>query len=317
MNSKLSKLISKAVENWPGKVLSIGLAIVLFVFYRISILETRYFFLPLNIEQSGTMMPSNLFPRIVRVSLRGEANSIYSIQEDDIEVFVDMSSYTSRGTYMVPVQWRTRTISSGMETLQVTLEPMEISFNLDYRISRVVPVIPNFRGQLDSGFTMTNFSLNPSEIIIDGPAELMAGIYGLYSESIDLGGRRTHFTENLSLINNNPLIVIRGEGRVDFRAEINQIVPVRNISMVPVFITGLGDGLRAELDINFVNLNMEGGNHEEVERFLAPDGFVRIDLSGIVESGTYVLNVLTGTAEGITFRTEPNEITVQVSLLEE
>jgi hypothetical protein len=77
------KLLIKVVENWPVKVLSIALAIILFVFHRMSVLEDRFFSVPLKVETAGTLIPASPYPRMVRVSLRGDANSIYPILEDD------------------------------------------------------------------------------------------------------------------------------------------------------------------------------------------------------------------------------------------
>ena len=313
----LRKITAKAMENWPVKVLSIGLAIILFIFHRMSILETRYFSIPLNIEHPGSMMPSNPYPRMIRVSIRGEANNIYPVMEDDLEAYVDMSGIYTRGTYTVPVQWRTRASSYGFDALQITVEPMEISFVLDYRISKIVPLLPNFRGELDSGFTMSSFSLVPENIIIDGPSELMTGVYELYTDLINLDGRSNNFSESISILNINPLISIRGNGIADFHGIINPIIPARNIPGIPIAITGLSELLSAMPEISSVDLHLEGDNQEIIDDFTPSPDFVRIDASGIVETGTYVLSIHTGLEPGIRFRTEPNEIRVMVFLRED
>ena len=308
----IRRLFTKALENWPIKVLCIVIAIVLFIFHRMSLLETRFFSLPLNIEQSGAMMPSNTYPSIIRVSVRGEPNSIYSVMESDIEVYVDMSNYQSRGTYTIPVQWRTRSVIHGIDALEITVEPMEISLVLDQRISKVVPLVANFRGNIDTGYTMSSFSLSPDHVIIDGPLEIMAGINELYTDIIDLGGQISSFTEVVHIVNLNPLIAARGEGRVEFNATITRVVPVRRINMVPISLGGLESGLRAEIDIFYANLNLEGDNQELIDAFVLEEDFVRIDCSGIHDAGTYILNLQTGYVPGISFLTEPHEVTVRI-----
>ena len=100
------KLLARAAENWPAKVLSIALAIILFVFHRMSMLEDRFFSVPLNLEINSNLVPASSYPRMVRVSLRGDANSIYPILEDDIEAYLDLTRYTDRGHYRAPVQVR-------------------------------------------------------------------------------------------------------------------------------------------------------------------------------------------------------------------
>ena len=307
------KLFARAVENWPAKVLSLALAIVLFVFHRMSTLEQRFFSIPLNIERSGALMPSSSYPRMVRVSLRGDANSIYPIMEDDIEVYVDMEKFNSPGTYSVPVQWRRKGGAQGVEPLQVTVEPAEITLSLDHKISKFVPLTANLRGQVESGYTMTSYSLNPAQVIVDGPAELMGSLFELYTDPVDLDSRQSNFSVSVNILNRDPLIVIRGSGITEFNGNISQIIPVRNISNVPVSITDLKDGLTGETEIKACNIHLEGENQNVINRFVPPPDFLSVDCSGINEPGTYVLRVIAGPAENIRLRVEPDEIKIVIS----
>ena len=308
------KLFAVAVENWPAKVLSLGLAIILFVFHRMSILENRFFSTPLVIERLGAMMPSSPYPRMIRVSIRGEANSIYSILEDDIEAYIDMGNFDTPGTYLVPVQWRKKGTAQGVEPLQITVDPGEITFSLDNKISKFVPLTANFTGQVEAGFNMTSYSLNPSQVIIDGPADIMSGISELSTELIDLDGRRGDFSVTANILYRNPLVIIRGSGTTEFYGNISQIIPVRNILNVPIVITGIRDGFTGEPEIKTGSIHLEGDNLEAVNIFDPAPDFLRVDCSGISEPGTYILRVLSGTAENVSLRTEPREVTVRIRL---
>ena len=131
MNAR--NLLAGTVKNWPAKVLSIVLAIILFVFHRMSTLETRSFSAPLNIESNGPLMPSGSYTQTIRINLRGEANSIYPIPEDDVEVYVDIGKIKNPGTYTVPVQWRRKGAAQRVEPLQITADPADIILVLDQR----------------------------------------------------------------------------------------------------------------------------------------------------------------------------------------
>ena len=312
MNTK--RLLARAVENWPAKVLSLGLAIIIFVFHRMSRLEDRFFPVPLQIEKLGALMPSSSYPRMIRVSLRGEANSIYSILEDDIEVFVDMEGIEAPGDYTATVQWRKKGAALGVEPLQITVDPMEINFSLDYKVSKFVPLVASFRGQVDPGFALTSYSLNPSQVIIEGPAELMVGVTELYTEPVDLDGRQNDFTGVVGVLQQNPLVIIRGSGRSEFNGSISQIIPVRNILNVPIAITGIKDGLAGELEIKTGNIHLEGEDQNAVDRFEPPEDFLRVDCSGIGGPGNYILRVLVGSAGDISVKADPEEVKIQVTL---
>ena len=304
------------MEKWPVKVLSLGLAIVLFVFHRMISLETRTFYSTMSIENLGALMPSSSYPRIIKVNIRGETGSIYSVLEEDIEVFVDMYSIDSSGTHIIPVQWRKKGTALGVEPLQISVEPQEIIFSLDNKISKYVPITADFRGQVDDGYNLNSFSLNPSRIIIDGPAELMLGISQLYTERIDLDGRSSNFTLMASVINNDPLIVIRGNGLTEFSANISQIVSVKFIPNVPITVTGMMEGLTGELEVRTAGIHLEGENQTAVVEFSPPPNFLRVDCSGISQPGVYLRRIITGTVDRLIFRTEPREVQITITAVE-
>ena len=311
------KLLAKLVNNWPAKVLSLALAIILFVFHRVSSLETRFFSAPITIEHLYGMMPSSPYAMMIRVSLRGETQNVHSILEDDIEVYVDMANNTAPGAYIVPVQWRTKGTAQGVQPLQISVDPREISLVVDTRISKLVPVSANFRGQVDAGYVMSSYNFNPPYVIVDGPAEFMGSISELHTELIDLDGRRNDFSISVNILRSDPLIAIRGNGTTELNGKISQIIPIRDIRNVPIAITGIREGFRAELEIQAASIHLEGDNLYAVNNFIPSPEFLRIDCSGISEPGTYVLRVLAGSAENIIFRTEPMEVTVRISLEED
>jgi len=308
------KIALKAIENWPAKVLSIGLAIMLFVFHRMSALEERIFSVPLYIERSGPLVPSSPYPRMIRVNLRGEPASIFSIMESDIEVYVNMDRLEQPGVYTVPIQWRKRGVTQG-EPVQITVDPIEITLVLDHRISRAVPVTADLRGQVEAGHAMMYYSLNPAQVVIEGPAGLISGISEIFTEAIDLGGRRNDFAVTAHVLNPDPLMIIRGAGTSEFRGNVIQIIPVRTITTVPIAITGLVGELDGELETLTATIRLEGESQAALDAFSPPPGFLRVDASGINQPGTYFLRVLAGNAENVTIRVEPEEISLHVSLV--
>jgi hypothetical protein len=308
------KFFARLVENWPAKILSLGLAIILFVFHRMNSLEARYLSVPLNIEGLNSLTPSNVYPRMIRVSLKGEANSLFLVMEDDIEVYVDMEKFVASGTYLVPVQWRKKGNALRASPLQINVEPMEISFSLDQKISKFVPLTASFRGYVENGYTLASYFFEPNQLIIDGPAGLMGGISELYTEPIDLNGRSGDFSVTINVLNRDPLIIIRGSGTSEFHGIVSQIIPVRNILNVPIAITGIRGDFSGELEIKTGNIHIEGENQDEVEEFDPHPDFLRVDCSGISEPGIYVLRVLTDAAENIRLRVDPPEVKIQISV---
>jgi len=306
------KFFARAVENWPAKVLSLALSMVLLIYHRMSLLETRVFYTPVVVEQLNAMMPSNSYPRIIKVSLKGESQDLNAILEEDIEAYVNLRDIKTQGTYTVAVQLRKKGTAQGVEPLQISLDPMEITFSLDLKISKFVPIAVNFIGQVEAGYNMNSYSIDPNQVVVEGPAAIMANISELYTDYIDLSAHRSDFSVSAPILHNDPLIVIRGDGYVNFSASISQIIAVRNISGVPINITGLNEEFTGELEIANVNLRIEGYDRDLVESFVPPAGFIKVDCSQIIEDGDYVLRILSGTVTGLSFRVEPREVRIQI-----
>jgi hypothetical protein len=308
------KLLAGAVENWPAKMLSIALAIILFVFHRISTLEERFFMVPLNIEVQGNLIPSSSFPRVIRVTLRGDANSIYSIPESDIEAFADLSKQDNPGDYRAAVQVRKKGTALGVDPLEVSVDPMDISISLDYKISKFVPLTASLRGSVESGYVLGSHSLNPTQVIIDGPSSLMGSISELSTDFIDLDGRTGDFTVIVNILNRDPLIVIRGNGVTEFHGIINRVIPVRNIIDIPIRINNLMPEFAGELDSKAGRVHLESGSQTELDRYNPPINFLSVDCSSINAPGTYTLAVISAVMpRGITIAVEPREVTILVS----
>jgi YbbR domain-containing protein len=219
------KFLIKTIENWPAKVLSIALALLLFIFHRMSNLSDRFFSVPLNVEVRGNMIPSSSYPRTIRVSLRGDAVSINSILEDDIDAYVNLTRFETLGYYRVPVLVRRKGTALGVEPLEINVEPMELSIALDNKISKYVPLAANIRGQVEEGYVLSSFSLNPTQVVIDGPSELMGTIRELTTDYIDLNGRTGDFSVMVSILNQDPLLVIQGNGITEFRGFVTKQAP--------------------------------------------------------------------------------------------
>ena len=128
MNVK--KLFIKFAANWPVKVLSIALALILFVFNRMNTLSTRSMSVPLLVETGFSLIPVNPYQGNIRVNLRGEDIIINSIIDSDIEAYIDLTGYNTEGTVNAPVQIRKKGSAIGVEPLEITVSPLEIAVEL-------------------------------------------------------------------------------------------------------------------------------------------------------------------------------------------
>jgi len=218
-----AKIIAKITEKWPVKVLSLAAAIIISVFYRMNNLETRFFTVPLIIQSSETLIPAASFPSAVRISLRGEADGIQPILEEDIEAFIDLGRYTLEGNYRVPVQIRKRGSALGVEPLEISVLPIEIPLLLEQMETKNINVFPVFYGTVADGFELTYQSLIPGSITVTGPRSVLENHIEFYTEIINLDRRYDDFSIMVNIVNDNHLISILGNRMLEFRGSIKRI----------------------------------------------------------------------------------------------
>ncbi|MDR2731402.1 MAG: YbbR-like domain-containing protein [Treponema sp.] len=218
MNSK--QLLAKITENWPAKVLSLAAALIISVFHRMNLIETRVINSPLRIEANESLLPASSFAHFVRVNIRGDSKAIYPVPEEDIEPYIDLNYYTREGVYQVPVQVRKKGI--GADALEITTEPMEITIRLEKKLSRSIMVIPVFHGDVTDGYVLERSSLIPSFVIAEGPASIIEMKSDFRTETINLDGRYGDFSVTVNIINDNPFVQIRGNGIIEYRGTIKR-----------------------------------------------------------------------------------------------
>ncbi|MDR1908345.1 MAG: hypothetical protein LBQ35_00310 [Spirochaetaceae bacterium] len=306
------KLLPLVVSNWPAKVLSVVLAIFISVFHQLSILESRFFSAPLQVELDPELIPANTYPRMVKVSLRGEANSIFPIQEEDIVAYLDLKHYTARGTYRVPVQIRKKGTALGVEPLEISVDPVEITIELDQKQSKYITIVPSFTGYLEPGYELVSYTLTPTQAVVDGPEKLMGSLQELYTEAIDLGGRSDDFSAMLKIVIDDPRMTIRGIEAADFRGFVKRLIIIRSFENLPIVIDGLDESFTAVTGIVSGSIRVQGSQNE-LEGYSPAGTILRLDCSRITAPGSYTLPVQAALPGEFTLvRSDPTAVTVQV-----
>lgn len=310
---KSKEIFDRVVEKWPVKVLSIAAAIVLFMFNRMSTLEERFFSVPLGISLHDSLVPAASYPRMVRVTLRGEANSIFPILEDDIEAYLDLSKYKSEGVYKAPVLVRKKGTAAGIDPLEVHVEPIEVAVAVERKEIKTVPITPSFRGYLESGYELASYSIIPSQVEISGPAGMIARVLDMTTDFIELSGRKESFSASVKLLNREPLISIRGEPEVLFNGTIQQSTMIRTIDRLPIVISGLPTGFIARPQTNFGSVRLQGSQND-LETYSPEASFLSVDCSDITEVGLYILPVVVSAPPNFgVVRFDPIEIAVEIA----
>lgn len=306
------KLIDRVVHNWPVKVLSVAAAVLLFAFNRMSALDERFFSVPLRVSLDGSLVPASAYPRMVRITLRGESNNVFPILEEDIEAYIDLSKYRNEGVYKAPVLVRKKGTAAGVDPLEVHVEPMEVAVALERRTAKTVPVTPSFRGYLEPGYELSSYALEPSQVEISGPATLVSRVMDVTTESIELSGRKAGFESAVKIVNRETLLSVAGDPRILFRGEIQQSVMIRTLEHLPIIISGLPQGFLARPQTNFGSVKLQGSQND-LESYIPDASILSLDCSDVAGEGVYVFPLIVSAPPNFTVvRFDPMEIAVEI-----
>jgi hypothetical protein len=305
-------LAKRLFSNWPAKVLSLFAAVLLFSFYRLNRLEDRYISVPLAVSMNDEYVLASQSPRSVRVTLRGESNAIFSIQEDDVTASLDLSGYRAEGKYRVPVQVERKGAALGVDPLEIRTDPADVAVSMEKRVTRVVPVTPSFKGFLEPGYELLSFDLEPSMVEVSGPASVVSRVDDVQTDFIELAGRNADFTAKVRVVKKESLVSISGSDSVEFRAVVQRSLAIKSFEGIPIAVEGLSGELSLSSSLPAGSLRVRSSTMD-ISGFSPPQGILFVDLSGARAPGTYKISVQARAPDGFTIeRYEPQSIQVAI-----
>lgn len=308
---KPERFFQSLFADWPAKVLSLAVALLLTLFFNLTRLEQRTISIPLTVTINDEMAPSSQYPRMVRVSLRGERDVIYGIREDEISASLDLAAYKSEGVFKAPVRLEKRGNALTADPLEIHPEPAEIAIGLEQRMMKKVPVTPSFKGFLESGFELATFDLSPSEVTISGPAGLVARTTEIATDTIELSGKKSDFSVDVRLLKKENLLSLENRESVVFTAKVRKSLDVMNF----VNITILPEGLLPSLTVADILPTGQVRLRIPSEALTSFDQttMLSIDLSAFTKPGTYAVDVAVKPPQGAIVESyEPQTITVSL-----
>ncbi|MBN2510313.1 MAG: hypothetical protein JXB03_08555 [Spirochaetales bacterium] len=309
---RLDRLLQRMVHNWPVKAMSLAAAALLFLFHRISTLEERYFSVPIEILVDDALAPATPFPRTARITVRGERGSVFRIIEDDIEVYADFSIHTAEGIFKEPVQYYKKGSALEADFFELTIDPLELTLNLERKLSKTVPVKERLTGYPEKGYELGQYFIEPKEIVIEGPRSHMDGITEVWTEEIDINGAAGNIDMLVSLDLDNSYISSTEHQMVRFSGFVQETRITRTYDPVPIVLFDVPENVSIRSTLPSGEIKAQGPLLR-IDELTSNDVILTADCSGITDSGTYSIPVLANVPDGIIVLSyNPTSIEIQV-----
>jgi YbbR domain-containing protein len=288
---KANRLLEKIAENWPAKVICFVMALFLYIFHHVSILDRKTFTVPLTVVADGGMYPMSDCPDYVRVTVRSTTENIAEALQADITASLDLTTYDAEGAYSVPVSVHLSPKLLLMDPFEVTVKPENVTIRMEEKALRYVPVTPALSGEPAHGYVIKETTVEPETVQIIGPRSVVEKTKQVYTDKIDADKLSLSKSYSVSLQNINSLITVQSDKQV-FRVNLT-VEPeplVRNFTNVPVKIMFLAPRLEIKGTVPDISFDLNS-TVPLLEEYKLDDNTAQVDCSAIKESGIYELPV--------------------------
>ena len=286
--TSIKRLIDKLLDNWIAKVVSLFIAILLYVFYQASLIDKKTFVIPLKIVEDGIVMHVGKVQNYVPVVIRTNDTIMNMINPSDFEGIVDISYLTEAGNYTLPIKISLSPKLMELDPLEVILKEQNLNIQVDKRISKYVPLEPTIVGEVAHGYAISQISLSPSTVKITGPQSIINAIESIPTGRIMVSNAENNFSVETSCQEQSNLISIFEEGPIYATVSLSTEVMEREFTDVPVEYFALPSNLQIKGELPSVSFVLSG-DVPLLENYSLSGRVAYVNLHECQEPGQYEL----------------------------
>lgn len=218
--------MNEALGSWGLRFLALLFAVLSWVFVTVEQSE------PENLKVLNTSIrydspPGFILldpPENVRLTVRGRASSLRSLNPFQVDVFVEIPS-AEKGTHQVTLSEENVFVPEDLAI--VSIEPKILHLVLDREVTRMLPVEPRLTGEPAAGAVVQQPTVVPSRVPVRGPESRISEIPFLTTTPINLDTHALDFEERAGVVSDDPNIQV-----------LQPVVTVR----IPMLIPTAGEG---------------------------------------------------------------------------
>lgn len=286
---KVRQLIEKFQENWPVKISCFIIALLIYIFYNISTLESKSFNVPLKVNTNSGFVPLGKHPSRVRISVTGKKEDISMISEKDFEAFLDLTSAVKNGKEKFPVIVNLSDKISLFDSIEYRVNPDGIELRVEEQFSNYSSVSPLIYGEPAKGYVVESVKVTPKSVKITGPKSMVENCSRLQTSRVNIGGASVPLSQKVSVENAGDFLKLSEVTEVTVEVNITPKKVEKEFKNIPTVTINLSDNLelksKGEISAHI------SGNENDIEKYIPAMGDFILDLEGITEPGPYEIPV--------------------------
>lgn len=316
MKNKNNRFWAAVTREWYLKVAALVLAVFTYFFYDMLSLEERYLTIPLEIKLNESMVPSDAYPDVVKLTVRGKGENIYLFSNDDFRATADFSGFSEPGHCTVPIDVKPHRSAALVTDVQLEPTPKLMNLTLDLLMTKQAEVVPNFVGFPVAGYEIVETTVVPTTVEISGPQSLVSQKETVSTVPIPLDGYRKSFSVLAEAILDNKTITVKSP-LVQVNVTVSEVFSQKLFSPLPIELLNPPQKgiLKIEPQTGSVRLS---GKQLLIERLDATAVSMQVELPPLQEGESVTVPVILSLPDGTTaIEQTPSEVTVTYGEAEE
>lgn len=290
MKASQFKIFEKMKEKLHIKVVCFVIAVFLYIFHQMSILEKKSFVIPLDVIENGSVVNVGEIPSAITVTVRATAEDLSHITSSEMKSYLRLDNIEDKGSYELPVNVIISNRLKEIDPLEIEVRPQTVKVTVDKRAVKYLPLEATIVGQVASGYKIENISISPSTIEVRGPETAVNASDVIYTTKVNVSNASKDFAVEADYLEIDKRLILENKG--PYRVTM-KVVPIpfkkeyNNIIVKPV---NLDENLILESTYMEIDVVL-GGDMPVLQNYKLPDNAIYVDLRTIKEAGIYDLPV--------------------------
>ncbi len=285
---KVSLLLKKIVDDWAIKILCFVIALFLYLFYQMSLVESKTIVVPLKLKQEGGVELVSSIQQSVRVSVRSKDST--SIHAEDFSAVLDLDYLTESGTYNVPVTFTVSDHLVATDPLEIKIKPESVDVHVERKISAGATVSVPTVGEVEYGYQVKEITVEPDTVGFYGPESIVKGTKDLSTAPVSLKGLTQTQDFIVNLYEPNKRLTVKRMKDYKVRVVVEPVISEKTVNGITPLYQNLSDKLLLESPLTDITVKVKGPLLA-VENITSDAFSFKIDLASYSEPGEYEIPV--------------------------
>ncbi len=305
-------VLKKITYKWHIKLLSLGLAAMLWVYVDNLKEKERFVSVPVEVRNipSGYMLSDGV-PLSIKIILKGKESRLALLDETPVVGYIDLEN-SEKLDRREMIRVDKNSIPQGVSVKEIT--PRIIDVFIERIEQRSVTVVPVITGEPPVGYFFEDVVIDPEQVRVTGPESLIETLESVYTKDISIKNLTETTVKEVELDLPDEKISVDESMVVSVKIIIKEQFVLKRLEKKEIVPQNLNEGYNAVVADTAVAVLLKVPKRLERE-ITAESMIIYVDCEDVENAGTFTLPLkIDSSSDDITLlKAEPDSVTIEVT----